>query len=182
MNLEVGFVSVPAPTRAASDAVSSLAQRLAHHRQQLYLPPPDKLMADGEPAQQHDLAEIPQCQPVAQPAEHHEGDNVARQRRSIEDAATTLVELWVAVPAPTEIALRGQVWPLSDRPLNCVPRNPSQSAPSSRPAAILGKPHHAPPAATCARRDRTIRRALCSTSWFSHGGMQKQQSASSDGC
>src|SRR5271166_1533791 len=107
MNLEVGFVSVPALTRAASNAVSALAQRLAHHGQQLRLPPPDGLMADGKPAQQHDLAQVPQCQPEAQPAEHHERDDVARQRRAIEDTVATLVELLVAVPAPEPtIALR----------------------------------------------------------------------------
>src|SRR5262245_38970778 len=57
-------------------------------------------MTDGEPAQQHDLAEIPQCQPVAQSAEHHEGNDVARQRRSVEGTVTSLVELLAAVPAP----------------------------------------------------------------------------------
>ena len=37
MNLEVGFVDVPALTRAASCAVTPLAQRLTHHGQQLHL-------------------------------------------------------------------------------------------------------------------------------------------------
>jgi hypothetical protein len=56
-------------------------------------------MADGEVAQQHDLAEIPQCQRVAQLTEHHERDDVARQRRSIEDTVAALFELFAAVPA-----------------------------------------------------------------------------------
>jgi hypothetical protein len=73
-------------------------------------------MADGEPAQEHDFAEIPKCQQVAQPAEHHERDDVARQRRSIEDTVAALVELLAAVPAPEpKIALRCQVWPFGHR-------------------------------------------------------------------
>ena len=47
MNLEVGFVDVPALTRAASCAVTPLAQRLTHHGQQLRLPLPDALVADS---------------------------------------------------------------------------------------------------------------------------------------
>jgi len=75
------------------------------------------LMADSEPTQQHDFAEIPECQPVAQPAEYDEGDNITRQRCSIEDAVAALVELLVAIPAsvPT-VALRCQVRPLGHRP------------------------------------------------------------------
>src|SRR5215472_12210559 len=99
MDLEVGFVHIPALARTASCAVTSPAQRLAHHGQQLRLPLPDALMADGEPAQEHDLPKIPQCQPVAQPTEHHEGDDVARERRSIENTIAALVELLAAVPA-----------------------------------------------------------------------------------
>src|SRR5215471_21365396 len=93
MDLEVGFIDIPALARTASCAVTPLAQHLAHHGQQLRLPLPDALMADGEPTQEHDLAEIPQCQPVAQPTEHHEGDDVARERRPIEDTVAALVEL-----------------------------------------------------------------------------------------
>ena len=54
MNLEVGFVDLPALTRAASCAVTPLAQRLTHHGQQLRLPLPDALVADSEPAQEQD--------------------------------------------------------------------------------------------------------------------------------
>ena len=82
-------------------AWDTIAQRLTHHGQQLRLPLPDALVADREPAQEQDLAEIPQCQPVAQPAEHHERDDVARQRRWIEDTVTALVELPVPASEPT---------------------------------------------------------------------------------
>ena len=78
LNLEVGPVGVPALARAAATAVAPFAQGVAHYRQQLRLPPTNALMTDGEPAQEHNLAEIPQCQPVAQPTEHHERDDVAR--------------------------------------------------------------------------------------------------------
>ena len=50
MDLEVDFVSVLALTRAASNAVSPLAQRLAHHGQRLRLPPPDRSCLQPCPA------------------------------------------------------------------------------------------------------------------------------------
>jgi hypothetical protein len=66
---------------AVQNCVHYLADACAmlHPSQAAALPPlPDALVAHGEPAQQYDLAEIPQCQPVAQPAQHHERDDVAR--------------------------------------------------------------------------------------------------------
>ena len=65
MDLEIGFIDIPALAGAASYAVTPLAQRLGHYGQQLRLPLPDAFVADGEPTQKHDLAEIPQRQPVA---------------------------------------------------------------------------------------------------------------------
>jgi hypothetical protein len=83
-------------------------------RAQHLLPLTDARMADSEPAQKHNLAQIPERRPSPRPAEHHEGNDVARQRGRIEDTVTALVELLVAVPAPT-IALRRQVCPLGPR-------------------------------------------------------------------
>ena len=123
LDLEVRFVGIPTLARAASHAMTPLSQRLAHHGQQLRLPLSDVFMADGEAAQQHDLAEIPQCQPVAQPTEHHERDDVARQRRSIEDAVTALVELFAAVPAPEPTIA------LCCRSLTAAEPQPTQSSP-----------------------------------------------------
>src|SRR5262249_59055540 len=100
LDLEVGFINIPTLARALTSAVPSLAQRLTHYRQQLGLPLPDAFVADSETTQQHDLAEIPQGQPVTQPAEHHEGDYVAWQRRTVEDTVTLLVGLLPAVPPP----------------------------------------------------------------------------------
>ncbi len=41
-----------------------------------------------------------QVQPIAQPAEHHEGDDVAGQAGPVQHAAAAFVELPPAVPAP----------------------------------------------------------------------------------
>jgi hypothetical protein len=80
------------------------------------LPTPDGLIADGETAQQHDLAKIPQRQPVAQPAKLHERDDIAWQRRPIEDTVTALIELHATVPATEpKIAANCQVWPFGHR-------------------------------------------------------------------
>ena len=164
MNLEVGFVDVPALTRAASCAVTPLAQRLTHHGQQLRLPLPDALVADSEPAQEQDLAEIPQCQPVAQPAEHHERDDVARERCSIEDTAT-LIKLLAAVPTPEPmIALCCQVWPLGHRrraTACAIHRN------QPPPRGILGKLiRWCQPRQRGARRDRTVESYILSSSFL----------------
>jgi hypothetical protein len=91
--------TTPTLARAASGTVTPLVQCLVHYRQQLRPPLLDALMADSETAQQHDLAEIPQCQPVAERTEHQERDDVARQRCSIEDTVAALVEL-LAVVSP----------------------------------------------------------------------------------
>ena len=62
---------------------------------------------------------------------HHERDDVARQRRPIEDTVTALVELLAAVPAPEPTtALRCQVWPLGHRrraTAYAIHRNPPSS-------------------------------------------------------
>lgn len=57
-----------------------------HYGEQLPLALADALMADCEPTQEHDLGEIARRQRVAQSAEHHDGDDVARQRRPFSQA------------------------------------------------------------------------------------------------
>ncbi len=47
-------------TLAPTGPATLFAQRLAHDRQQLCLPVADGLMADFDPAQRHNLAQIPQ--------------------------------------------------------------------------------------------------------------------------
>ena len=137
VDLQVGLIGIPALARPATGAVTPLTQRLAHHRRQLRLPLSNALMADSEPTQQHDLAEIPECQPVAQPAEYDEGDNITWQRCSIEDAVAALVELRGA------IAHRNRRYPCavrSRRSVTAAEPQPTQSiAISPHPAAILRK-------------------------------------------
>jgi hypothetical protein len=97
-------------------------------------------MAHLDPAQSHDLAQVAQGQPVAQPAEHDEGNDVALQ----------LVELPTAVPAAeAAIAARRHLRPLRhrhgltphavhlDTPPGCNPIDPTPGTqdPSNRPPA-----------------------------------------------
>ena len=79
--------------------MQALAELFAHDRQQLRFPIPDGLMAHLDAPQKQDLAEVAQCQTIAQTAEHHECDDVARQAGPVQHAAAALVELTAAVPA-----------------------------------------------------------------------------------
>jgi hypothetical protein len=82
--------------------VTPLTQRVSHDGQQLRFPYPDGFVADGIPPQQEDLAKISQCQPVAQAAEHHEGDDVAGQPSPVQHPAAAFVELLGAVSTAVE--------------------------------------------------------------------------------
>jgi len=83
------------PPRAAA----ALAQRITQDRQQLRLPVANSFVAHVDAAQRHDLAQVAERQPVAEPAEHYEGDDVAGQAGPVQHAAAALVELPPAVPA-----------------------------------------------------------------------------------
>jgi hypothetical protein len=56
-------------------------------------------MANDEPAEQEHFAQIPEGQPIAQTAENHEADDVARKGRPVQHSVTALVELPTAIPA-----------------------------------------------------------------------------------
>ena len=56
-------------------------------------------MANDEPAEQEHFTQIPEGQPIAQTAENHEADDVARKGPSVQHSATALVELPTAIPA-----------------------------------------------------------------------------------
>lgn len=115
-NFQVGLVDIPADPGSAPGSVTPFAQRVAHDRQQLCLPVADSLMADFDPAYRHDLTQIPQGQPIAQPAEHDEGDDVAWQAGPVQDAIAALVELSPAVPAAEPpVASRCDLPPLRHR-------------------------------------------------------------------
>ena len=99
-DLQVGLVNVPADTGFAPGTLPPFAQCIAHDRQQLRLPSvANGLVAYLQPPQCHDLAYVAQREPVAQPAEHDEGDNVAGQAGPVQYPAAALVELPTAVPA-----------------------------------------------------------------------------------
>jgi hypothetical protein len=99
-DLQVGLVNIPADPGASPCPATPFTQFIAHDGKQRRLPVADGLVADLNPAQRHDLAEVAQRQPVVPPAEHDEGDDVARQRGPVQHAMTALVELPTAVPAP----------------------------------------------------------------------------------
>ncbi len=52
---------------------------------------PNGLVTKVDPAQRHDLAQVAGRQPVAEPAEHHERDDVAGQAGAVQHAAAALV-------------------------------------------------------------------------------------------
>ena len=87
-----------------------LAEFIAHDGQELCFPVANSLMADLEAAEEQDLAQVPQGQPVAQAAAHHEGDDVTRQAGPVQRPGAAFVELLAALPAsePT-IASRRQL-------------------------------------------------------------------------
>ncbi len=68
------------------------------------------------PARRRRKPSAEQGQAVAQPPQHHEGDDVARVLRPVQLAATALVELLAAIPAAEPaIALGGALRPLRHR-------------------------------------------------------------------
>ncbi len=99
-DLQIGFVNIPADAGGATGPMTPFAQRVAHDGQQVHLPVADSLVAYLDPAQRHNLARIPQRQPVAQPTEHHEGDDVAWQAAPVQHSAAALIELPPAIAAP----------------------------------------------------------------------------------
>jgi len=56
-------------------------------------------MTNDEPAEQEHFTQIPEGQPIAQTAENHEADDVARKGHPVQHSATALVELPTAIPA-----------------------------------------------------------------------------------
>ena len=92
-DLQVGLVDIPARPRSEALPEPALAELIAHDRQQLRLPVAVGFVAHLDPTQRHDLAQVAQRQPVAEPAEHHEGNDVAGQAGPVQHAAAALVEL-----------------------------------------------------------------------------------------
>ena len=57
-DLQIRLIDVPSGAGAAPPAMPAFAQLVAHDGQQLRLPIPDGLVADLDPAQRHDLAQV----------------------------------------------------------------------------------------------------------------------------
>jgi hypothetical protein len=73
------------------------------------------LQAEIVTAHQEHPAEVPQREPVAQPPQHHERDDVGRVLRPVQQAGAALVGLLAALPAAEPaVALGGAVRPLRD--------------------------------------------------------------------
>jgi hypothetical protein len=79
LDLQVGFIDIPTLAKCVLCRDAACATPRPSRAAASPFPLADAFMTDSETTQQHDLTEIPQCQPVAQPAEHHERDDVARQ-------------------------------------------------------------------------------------------------------
>jgi hypothetical protein len=74
------------------------------------------LVVNHESAQLEDFAQIPEAQPVAQTAEDHEAEDVARQAGPVQHVAAARVELPAAVsPANPPVALSRDLPTLRDR-------------------------------------------------------------------
>ncbi len=81
---------MPAPAGLAGPA---LAQTFGQQRRQLGFPVPHRLMAEHDAAVEEHLAKVAQGQAVAQPPQHHEGDDVGGVLRPVEHPGAALVEL-----------------------------------------------------------------------------------------
>ena len=64
-DFQVGLVHIPAGTRTTPLPAAPLAELVAHDRQQLGFPVPDRLVAYLDAPQEQDLAQVSQGQAVA---------------------------------------------------------------------------------------------------------------------
>ena len=125
------LVDVPA---GANPAFASPAQVLGKRWRQLGLPIAHRFIAEGEPAGQEHLGQIPQAQLVTQPPEPHEFGDIARILHTVKQADAALVELLAAVPAPVPaVALRCPLRPLADS------RRSTYRAPHSIPIPTMSR-------------------------------------------
>ena len=128
---DIRLINLPA---GANPASASPTQVLGKRRRQLGLPIAHRFIAEGEPAGQEHLGQIPQAQLVPQPPEHHECDDIARILRTVEHTDAALVELLAAGPAPVPaVALRCPLRPLADS------RRPTYRAPHSIPIPTMSR-------------------------------------------
>src|SRR6185437_6884908 len=109
---DISLIDVPA---SADFALSSPSEILGQCRRELRLPVAHCLVAEHETADQEHLGQIPQAEFVAEPPEHHEGDDVARVLRPVQQTRAALVKLLRAIEAAeTAIALGRALRPFPD--------------------------------------------------------------------
>ena len=97
-------------------AVPASPEFAGQGRRELGVPVPHRLVAEHEAAVEEHLAEVAQGQAVAQPPQHHQGDDVGRVLRPVQHAGAGLVELPAAVTAAEPaVALGGALRPLRHR-------------------------------------------------------------------
>src|ERR1700685_2177304 len=73
VHLDVRLVNVPT---LPDPTASATAQTFSQSRRELSFPVADRLMTEHDAADQEHLRQITQAEFVAQPPEHHEGDDV----------------------------------------------------------------------------------------------------------
>jgi len=110
VHLDIGFVDIPALPDLAAPAT---AHTFSQCRRELGLPVAHRLMTEHDAADQEHLWQIAQAEFVAQPPEHHEGKDVGRVLRPVQQGRAALIELFAAVTAAKPaVALRGSFGPL----------------------------------------------------------------------
>ena len=111
----VGFIDMPVVAAGTAFAVPASPEFAGQDACELRFPVPDRLVAEDDATLEEHLAEIAQGQAVAQAPQQHQGDDVARVLRPVQQAGAALIELFAAVAeAEPALALSGAVRPLSD--------------------------------------------------------------------
>src|SRR3982751_1695401 len=112
-HLQIGFVHMPVAAAGTALAVTAPAEFVAQQRRELGLPLADRFVAEDDAALEEHLGQITQGQPVAQPPQHHQRDDVRGVLRPVQHPGTAFVELLAAIPAPeAPVALGGALRPL----------------------------------------------------------------------
>ena len=112
-DLQIRLVHVPVAAAGTALAVPAPPEFVGQDRRELGFPVPHRFVAEHDAALEEHLAKVAQGEAVAQPPEHHEGDDVGRVLRPVEHPGAALVELAAAVTAAEPaVALGGALRPL----------------------------------------------------------------------
>jgi len=110
-DLQVGFIDVPVAAPGSAPAMPAPAKLAGQCWRELRLPVSDSFMAEDDPTLDEHLGQVAQSQPVAQPLEDHEGDDVGGVLRPVQQATAALIELPVAVAAAEPAVTLGRALP-----------------------------------------------------------------------